>query len=390
MKFNYAFPILLALASVNTYAMEAGEYHLNAFGTLGATYLGGEDEGRGYGINGQTTDSWRGDQLSKLGGQIQYGLTDTISATAQVSAKAAKDSWEANLEWAYLSWQANNQLMVRAGRLRTPVYMYSESLDVGFSYPWLRLPDEVYSQIQLSNYEGVDLVFTQPTSYGTWVFQVAAGSAKDRKVYAFDTMHDMDYDDVFASNVTLQTDGYGSIRLGYAEAILGAQFYSDVVTPFGPSNLKLAEYNKQKGKFTSLGYQYDNGVSLMAAEATRRIIEGDGNPGKEAFYIMAGHRVGSFLPHLTYAQSDAAEGRESSWTAGINYALADNMTLKGEYKVTRTSEKYSGVFATSGQENFDNNLYAKGISGLVPPGVFGSPARTFAGEVFSVGIDFVF
>ncbi len=56
------------IASTPAMALEQGEYRLNGFGTAALTHLGGEDQGRSFGINGQTTDVWRGDQLSKLGG----------------------------------------------------------------------------------------------------------------------------------------------------------------------------------------------------------------------------------------------------------------------------------------------------------------------------------
>lgn len=91
-------PLAICLAAAPAFALEQGEHRFNTFGTVGITHLGGEDDGRSYGITGQTTDSWRGDQLSKFGAQIQYGLTDTVGITAQVTAKPAQDDWQANIE----------------------------------------------------------------------------------------------------------------------------------------------------------------------------------------------------------------------------------------------------------------------------------------------------
>ncbi len=62
--------------------------------------------------------------------------------TVQATVKSEQDTWKGNLEWAYLSFAAAQGLTLRAGRLRLPIYMYSETLDVGFTHPWLRLPDE--------------------------------------------------------------------------------------------------------------------------------------------------------------------------------------------------------------------------------------------------------
>lgn len=377
-------PLAICLASAPVFALEQGEYRLNYFGTVGITHLGGEDQGRSYGVSGQTTDSWRGDQLSKFGAQLTYGLTDTLGVTLQATAKPLQDEWQANLEWAYLSWQANDQLMVRAGRLRSPVYMYSESLDVGFSYPWLRLPDEVYSQVQLTNYEGADVVYTLPLSYGSVTFQVAAGQAKNRDYFAYDDLFSIDYGKLFGGNVSLATNDYGTFRVGYVEADISTTI-DGVVNAFGtPTYLQLLELKKDKGKFTSIGYQYDNGTWLTANEWTTRVTENDNNASIDSFYLMGGRRFGDFLAHVTYAQLDENEGRQNSWTLGLNYNIAPTVVLKTEYKRVDTSGGYDGVFVRGKQELFENEAFER------TGGLAGVPARNYDGDIISVGVDFVF
>ncbi len=347
------------LATPSAFALDQGDYHLNAFGTVGVTYLGGEADGRNYGINGQTTDSWRADQLSKFGTQLSYGLTDSLNATVQLTAKAEQDSWKANLEWAYLAWQANDHLLLRAGRLRTPAYMYSETLDVGFSYPWLRLPDEVYGQIQLSNYEGVDVVYSLPLSFGTLSVQAIAGQAKDRDYYLFDDFYDADYKELLGASLGLASNDYGTLRVAYIQSQL---------TIDNP----LLGIDDSKGSFLSVGYQYDDGTWISANEWTKRTIDGPRSPDQNAFYLMGGRRFGDFLPHLTYAQLDEEHGaRQSSWTLGLNYSLAANITLKGEYKQVETENNFEGMFVPSLSEVFAG----------IPD---------FDGEIFSLGVDFVF
>ncbi|NMY51257.1 porin [Pseudomonas sp. WS 5011] len=384
-------PLAICLAAAPAFALEQGEHRFNTFGTVGITHLGGEDDGRSYGITGQTNDSWRGDQLSKFGAQVNYGITDSIGATLQLTAKPAQDEWKANVEWAYFSWQANDNLMLRVGRLRTPVYMYSESIDVGFSYPWLRLPDEVYSQVQLSNYEGLDAVYNLPLSFGSMAFQVAGGQAKNRDIFAFDGMHDIDYEKVFGANISLATNDLGTLRVGYVEADISTEIEDTVLLGGAPRAVSFQSLDKQKGKFTSLGYQYDNGTWLTSNEWTSRVIEADGSGSVDAFYLMGGRRFGEFLTHVTYAQLDDDAGRQNSWTLGLNYNLLPNVVLKSEFKRVDTSGGYDGVFVRTPQEAFENNINQNGIPSLnVPAGVAGSPARNFDGDIISVGVDFVF
>lgn len=364
----------ICLATTPAFALEQGEYRFNGFGTVGFTHLGGEDEGRSYGIQGQTNDSWRGDELSKFGAQFSYGLTDTIGATVQVTAKAERDDWKANLEWAYLSWQANDNLMFRAGRLRTPMFMYSETLDVGYSYPWLRLPDEVYSLVYLTSYEGADAVYSMPLSYGSVSFQLAAGQAKDDDTYVFDETFEMDYENIFGASVSLATNDFGTFRIGYVEADLSADFR---VSVFGVAQpIPLLQLDEVKGKFTSVGYQYDNGTWVSSNEWVSRSIENDNGGSSDAFYLMGGRRFGDFLAHATYAQLDDDAGRQNSWTYGLNYQATPTVVVKGEYKRVDTHGGYDGVFVRSATEVVGNAM--------------GVPARNFDGDIVSVGVDFVF
>ena len=374
------------IASTPAMALDQGEYRLNGFGTAGITRLGGEDDGRSFGVSGQTTDAWRGDQLSRLGGQIQYGLTDTLGVIVQTTLKPEQDTWKGNLEWAYLSWGASDGLTLRAGRLRLPVYMYSETLDVGFTHPWLRLPDEVYSQVQLSNYEGGDLLYTLPLGIGALSFQVAGGQAVNRNLFAMDDLHDIDYKKIFAANVSLETSDFGTLRVGYAEADIDTDLTASVVTPGGaPASIDFLSLDRQKGRFTSIGYQYDDGTWISSNEWTRNNTEGDQQGSIDAFYLMGGRRFGDVLMHVTYAQLDEDIGRQSSWTYGVNYNLTPTVVLKGEYKRVDTRDNgYRGTFVENAQETFDHAVFA------ASNGVAGAPSRNYDGDIVSVGVDFVF
>ncbi|WP_052081067.1 porin [Pseudomonas sp. ML96] len=381
-----AFCLAGFIASTPAVALEQGEYQLNGFGTAGLTHLGGEDQGRSFGVSGQTTDSWRGDQLSRLGGQLQYGLTDTLGLTVQATLKPEQDTWKGNLEWAYLSWGAAEGLTLRAGRLRTPIYMYSENLDVGFTHPWLRLPDEVYSQVQLSSYEGGDVLYTLPVGIGNFAFQVAGGQAVNRNVFALDELYDIDYKKIFAANASLETNDFGTLRVGYAEADIDTDLTASVISPgVGTTSIDFLNLHRQKGRFTSVGYQYDNGTWITSNEWTRNNTEGDQQGNIDAFYLMGGRRFGEVLVHITYAQLDEDGGRQNSWTYGVNYNLAPNIVLKSEYKrVDTRGNGYRGTFVETAQETFDHAVFA------ASNGAAGAPSRNYDGDILSVGVDFVF
>ena len=97
---------------------------------------------------------------------------------------------------------------------------------------------------------------------------------------------------------------------------------------------------------------------------------------------MGGRRFGDFLAHVTYAQLDENEGRQNSWTLGLNYNIAPTVVLKTEYKRVDTSGGYDGVFVRGKQELFENEAFERGLGDV--------PARNYDGDIISVGVDFVF
>lgn len=385
MSKRHLLSLAVCLASLPALAVEQGEYQFNGFGTVGVTHMGGESD-LDYGMQGQTNDGWRGDQLSKLAVQLRYGITDTLSVTGQLGTKPVQDSWEVGPGNLYLAWQANDNLTLRGGRVGTPIYMYSETLNVGFSYPWLRLPEEVYSLVQVASHDGGDVLYNRSTDIGTLSFQVAGGQAIKRDYYAIDDTHDFDYRSVFATNLALSTDNFGTFRIGYAEADVQVTVDDTIINVFGnPENVTFREFDGQKGKFSSMGHQYDDGTWLSAAEAVKLTIEQDDEAETNAFYIMGGRRFNDYLAHLTYGQLDQPSGRQVSMTYGLNYSITPTVTLKGEYKRVDTSQSDEsiGVFKANAQQSYDNAAYQQ-------TGVFGAPLGTHDADIFSVGVDFIF
>lgn len=377
-KKGFAFSLLAAaLFSGQALALDAGEYRFNGFGTLGFAKMYGDSKGYDYGINGQINDKFRGDAVSRLAGQLSYGITDNVSVTGQLLLHAEHDSWKVTPEWAYVTWNVRPDLALRAGRLRDPVYMYSETLDVGFSYPWLRLPDEVYSVIQTKRYDGVDAQYTMATPLGSLDLMVGAGKAK-HDFFVMDEMYNLDTDKIFAANATLHTDDYGTFRIGYAEGDVSITIDETVSHPLvGPFPFKI-DLDKAKGTYTSIGHRYDNGSQISSAEWTSLMIEGDGKDQETAWYVMGGQRLADkYLAHLTYARGNKTGGVEqTSWTLGLNYTLSPSAILKGEFKHVRTDDS-EGVFVHSHQEVFN---YRAGLA----------PYPNHRANIVSVGVDFIF
>ncbi|MCC2615180.1 hypothetical protein LJ739_02840 [Aestuariibacter halophilus] len=157
-------------ASANT-----SDFHFSGFASLvGGTVLDGDGywarlpEGAGQydgGLELQTE--------SRLGLQARYKATQELSVTGQVMFRGIND-FEPKMEWLYATYYATPDLSINVGRMRLPVYHYSDYMDVGIAYPWLRVPSDAYS-LAVTNYHGVALRYGWDWDIGTTTFKLYAG-----------------------------------------------------------------------------------------------------------------------------------------------------------------------------------------------------------------------
>lgn len=115
----------------------------SAFGTIG-----GAISNRDYHYQRFVDDEGTVRRDSLLGLQVDAQFNPLWSATVQTRLAPATDDerqWEIEPTWAFLSWRPNNNWLVRAGKLRVPVYLRSEYMDVGATYAEAQLPQEIYA-----------------------------------------------------------------------------------------------------------------------------------------------------------------------------------------------------------------------------------------------------
>ncbi len=125
-------------------------------------------------------DRWSFSPDSIVGMQWDYKVVEGTSATVQAVAKGAK-GFEVEAEWMYLTHQLTDNVSIRAGRLRLPLYALSETFEVGFSYPWVRPPVDLYIA-DVTSYEGVAI--THKGQWGDWFLtsEVWGGSIDEELV----------------------------------------------------------------------------------------------------------------------------------------------------------------------------------------------------------------
>jgi hypothetical protein len=104
--------------------------------------------------------------------QAYAPLSSRLSATAQILAKGSSNGdgsdFTPKFAWAYVTYQLSDSLTVKAGRQRIPFYKYSDYLQVGEAYPWIRPPASVYAS-PLENYDGISIAGSY--ELGNWYLQ---------------------------------------------------------------------------------------------------------------------------------------------------------------------------------------------------------------------------
>lgn len=165
----------------------AMDWSLSGFATLGAA-----KSNRSYAYQRYVDDGGTFKRDSLLGLQLDVRLGREVSATLQVKLAAPTDRDDgvrASIAWGFLSWRPNNDLLLRAGKLRIPLYLNSERQDVGATFDTAHLPVEVYSQSPTNDFTGLSVSRSWSPAAGEVVLDAYWGRADT--LFRAVTRHDL-------------------------------------------------------------------------------------------------------------------------------------------------------------------------------------------------------
>jgi hypothetical protein len=153
--------IALAVAAALPTVAAAVDFSYSGFST--AAYAQSDTNDASLGFTAQPESIDKGGSFetdSKLGVQVTAKFNEMISATVQGVAYAdLTGDWEPHLDWAYVRVQPRQDLSFRAGYLRAPTFMYSDSIFIGYANTWVRAPMEVYNLSPVFQIRGVDATY---------------------------------------------------------------------------------------------------------------------------------------------------------------------------------------------------------------------------------------
>jgi hypothetical protein len=248
-----------------------------------------------------------------FGLQVTGKVSDDVTATGQLIAKDA-DGYQVNAKWAYLTWQVSDNSRFRVGRMRTPFYMYSDFLDVGYSYAWIAPPREVY-YLPFNNINGVDFYTTATFGSFDTSLQTYVGGFDD----------EFDFKGIVAKSKTRNQAGlvgtigqdWWTFRAAYHIADLSidvsnarlsptatiGDFAASLTTAGFAANADNLLIEDDHVSFAEVGLTIDTGRFVAAAEHVQ-FTPSDSLLGKAIrSYVMGGVRFGDWLIHVTASTS---------------------------------------------------------------------------------------
>lgn len=399
--------ILLATSSAQA---SSGDLNIYGFMSVGVGIL---DK------NEVTIEDFEGEgnfkQDTLLALQVSKQVNDKTTATGQLVSRGT-DDFKTEAAWAYVSYQSDSDLTARMGRLRIPFFNYSEFLEVGYAYNWVRLPSDVYN-IPFSSFDGFD--FTQrfsigaldssiqlnygrlndeltifeedyssdlknmaglslTSSYGNWGFRIAG----QRTEMTLDTAPDADYIAAVQTatiaqlthnaNPSLES---GASLLAAAESLTEAEVVFAKQRRIDQAQTGAILYAQQLGldidaakefaldghtaDFYNAALMFDNGSFSFISEVTAIEYESGLLVDNRAWLTSIAQRIGETTTHLTYSTS------RDILNSGDSGKLQEALMLQGEDKSVTLGLRYDYDVNTAlkVEAQYHDEIMNRGVEG---------------------------
>lgn len=262
---------------------------------------------------------------SLIGIQVSGDLGEGLSVTGQIVARGVND-FDANFEWAYISYEINDNWTVQAGKKRLPLFYYSDFFDVGYAYVWMRAPADNYTW-QVFNYEGINLLYSG--SIGEWGVSANVYAGKedddDNKLlsdFFFQKPTREIWEDMLGGVLSLSHD-WLELRVTHMQ-------YTNKRFRSGEPVLWDGK-DSRDGKFYGLAANFDFGDFFVLSELNR--LDLDGN--LDTYMISAGYRFDAITPYVMFSDFEQeGEGDTEShntFAVGVRWDFHPSAALKMQY-----------------------------------------------------------
>ena len=382
-------------------------FSFSGFGTVGETHsseTNADFTSSIFNPNGAGhSRSWSPTVDSLIGGQISARFTPELSAVVQVIAEQNYDgTYTPHVEWANIKYQFTPDLSIRIGRVELPTFLFSDTRNVGYTFPWVRPPIEVYSLIPITASDGGgfsyrlnsgDVINTTQGSY------VQSNTPQPDNRGSAIARHSINF-----SNTT----EFKSLtfRISYQHALLtiaSLDGFLDTFRMFGPQGIAIADkYDSDNKPVVTevVGASYDPGPWFVISEWGHARL--NSFLGEEtSWYASGGYRAGQFTPYVTYARESAVSNSDPGLTltglppgaagfaAGLNAGLNAILRSIPDQRTISLGARWDFAKNIDLKAQFDHTRLGPNSDGTlinIQPGF--QPGGTV--NLFSATLDFVF
>ena len=322
---------------------------------------------------------------SVIGLQPTYKFNDTLSFITQaITKKNDFGDIKASIDWSYLKYDSNENFIFKIGRIRLPYYKNSNNNNIGYSKLMIREPIEVYGQMPLSTYNGIEFIYSNIVNKYFYTIQGNYGQEKfDVPIQTLNEVFVNELKDLKAINFTFGNDIIEA-RASYLKGRISTKNPSidelfSTLRQYSLNDLaNKYEMKNKKSEYFGLGLFLDYKNFIFSSEYGKKKINSF-YISTHGFYTTLGYRISSFIPYISYAKvrmkdnifvntasSDLNEliaiqnVAQNSNTLGFKYNINQNMDFKFEYQRIKPKGLHGGFnLAALGDNNNSNlNIYS--------------------------------
>jgi hypothetical protein len=284
---------------------------------------------------------------SVLGLQVSADIAPNLKATGQLLAKGT-DEFQPELDWYYLTYKAGDDWTLMAGRRNIPMYYYSEFSEVGYAYPWIRPPSNLYWW-QVTQFNGFHATYDFSTDDYTNTVTAFYGNE-----YSTDNKEMLYYAEI--GNRTLNGAAITQVNeqwtdiAGFNVNIIGESFDLRMVyfqndrkridTNINGETAVRASASGFSQQFFGIGGNVNISDFTIIYDANYVAYDDDVGTVFPTYLISAVYNIDQYQPYVTYSKadhwqtkSDNEEDYEEHYMAsiGLRYNLSSKASAKLQF-----------------------------------------------------------
>lgn len=292
---------------------------------------------------------------SRIGVQAVVSFDSQWSITAQEVAKLrGSDNFDPGTEWLFAQYQPDSSLKLRVGRVVLPVFLVSDTINVGYAVPWFHAPNDVYFAEPYEYLDGGQALWQH--SLGAFQLNLEATYGETKGTFALG-----------AIQITTQSKSTLNAAISLSWRDLLVRYAETNLSTTGSLPLSATEtFNLSvHDHFHCVGLQYDDGKALLMSEWSKRDesnLPGLNKPlGDDTnWYVAAGWRFGKFTPLAMYSVfkvTDTILGNPTnnhSWNASLRYDVVRNVDLKLQVSRAQAADSAYWVVPNTASDGWVN------------------------------------